>query len=90
MMPQMGGRIQLMLKPTARAAGLQAATGSAEVDVKSGTVDITVKLAEGSKLRQGPCRGLALYGGTQGRAREVYRVRGRPEIRLTESSSRPG
>lgn len=53
MMSKMGGRIQLMLKPTARAAGLQAATGSAEVDVKSGTVDITVKLAEGSKLPAG-------------------------------------
>ncbi len=53
MMSKMGGRIQLLPKPTARAAGLQAATGSAEVDVKSGTVGITVMLAEGSKLPAG-------------------------------------
>ncbi len=53
MMSKMGGRIPLMTKPTAQAAGLQGATGFANVDVKKGTVDFTVMLAEGSKLPAG-------------------------------------
>ena len=49
----MGGRIPMMLDPAARNAGLQAATGFADVDVEHGTVDITVTLAEGTSLPAG-------------------------------------
>jgi|GEM_PF-949301 len=53
MMSKTGGRIPLMTKPTAQAAGLQGATGFANVDVKKGTVDFTVMLAEGTSLPAG-------------------------------------
>ncbi len=53
MMSKMGGPIRLKTKPSAKKAGLQGATGSADVNVKQGTVDITVELARGSSLPQG-------------------------------------
>jgi len=53
MMSRMSGRIPLMTTPPARAAGLAGATGSADVDVKAGRVELTVKLAEGTSLPAG-------------------------------------
>ncbi len=52
-MAKMGGRIAMMASPMAKNAGLQAATGVADVDVEHGTVDITVTLAEGTALPAG-------------------------------------
>jgi hypothetical protein len=43
----------MMVSPAAKNAGLQAATGFAEVDVAEGTVDFTVTIAEGSSLPAG-------------------------------------
>ncbi len=48
-----GGRITLMTSPPAAKAGLQGATGLADVDVDKGEVEITVTLAQGSKLPDG-------------------------------------
>lgn len=53
MMGKTGARVQMMASPAARNAGLQAATGYADVDVAGGTVAITVTLAEGSSLPDG-------------------------------------
>lgn len=52
-MGKMGGRIAMMAAPEAKNAGLQGATGYAEVDMEKGMVDITVMLAEGSSLPAG-------------------------------------
>jgi len=46
-------QIKMMVDPAARKAGLQNASGSADVSVEKGTVDITVTLAEGSSLPAG-------------------------------------
>ena len=53
MMAKMGGHITMMASPLAKNAGLQAATGFADVDVQHGTVDITVTLADGTALPSG-------------------------------------
>lgn len=52
-MGKMGGRVQMTASPAAKNAGLQAATGFAEVEVEHGTVDFTITLAEGSSLPAG-------------------------------------
>lgn len=52
-MGKMNGRVEMMASPLAKNAGLQAATGFADVDVEKGTVDITVTLADGSALPAG-------------------------------------
>ncbi|MBA3441681.1 MAG: hypothetical protein H0T92_17620, partial [Pyrinomonadaceae bacterium] len=53
MMSGMKGRVKMMADPLAEKAGLQSATGYAEVDVDKGTVEITVMLAEGTSLPEG-------------------------------------
>jgi len=53
MMSGMKGRVKMMADPLAEKAGLQSATGHAEVDVDKGTVEITVMLADGTSLPEG-------------------------------------
>jgi len=48
-----GRRVPMMAFPPAEKAGLQDATGHANVDVKRGTVYLTVTLAKGTSLPQG-------------------------------------
>ncbi len=45
--------VPMMVSPAAKNAGLQGATGFADVDVEHGVVDLTVTLAEGSSLPAG-------------------------------------
>ena len=45
--------IRMMAFPPAKNAGLQDATGSADVDVKGGTVDLKVELAPGTSVPKG-------------------------------------
>lgn len=45
--------IRMMLFPFAKNAGLQNATGRADVNVRGGTVDLTVHLAPGTSLAKG-------------------------------------
>lgn len=49
----MMSRVKLQPTPLAKNAGLQGATGFADVDVSKGTVKITVTLAAGTKLPAG-------------------------------------
>ena len=49
----MGGRVQMKVSPAAKNAGLQAASGFADVDSEQGMVDITVTLPEGASLPAG-------------------------------------
>lgn len=51
--PQMNQGIRMMVFPPAKNAGLQDATGRADVDVKGGTVDLRVQLAPGTSLPEG-------------------------------------
>lgn len=53
MMSGMKGRVKMMADPLAEKAGLQSATGYAEVDVDKGMVEITVMLADGTSLPEG-------------------------------------
>lgn len=53
MMAGMKGRVKMMADPLAERAGLQSATGHAEVDVDKGTVELTVMLADGTQLPEG-------------------------------------
>ncbi len=53
MMSGMKGRVKMMADPLAEKAGLQSASGHAEVDVDKGTVEITVMLADGTQLPEG-------------------------------------
>ena len=46
-------RVKLQPTPLAKNAGLQHATGFADVDIEKGAVTITVQLAEGTKLPMG-------------------------------------
>ncbi len=46
-------RVKLLPTPLARNAGLQGATGFADVDVEKGMVQITVQLADGTSLPMG-------------------------------------
>lgn len=46
-------RVKLLPTPLAKNAGLQGATGFADVDVDKGTVKVTVQLAEGTELPMG-------------------------------------
>lgn len=46
-------QVKMMTDPLAKKAGLQNATGSADVNVEKGSVEITVMLAEGTSLPAG-------------------------------------
>ena len=51
--PHMNQGIRMMTFPNVKDAGLQDATGSADVDVNGGTVDLKVQLAPGTSLPEG-------------------------------------